>query len=152
MVPLYPQKLRADSMLYSRIKALEKEVRTIKALAMSEDKVQDHKRRDKLVKGVRRAKRMEAAAQKIAITKGCKHNIRTQDLQKSDALVRSSSRAIQHASSLHASRCTDESKYSSTRDIFGSKHKDTQEPDADPQQSQANKAEQATAGSSLRAT
>ena len=60
------------------------------------------------------------------------------------------------AGSLHASRCTDESKDSSTSDNIGSKREDAQEPDADPQQSpntqQANKAEQARAGSSLRAT
>ena len=73
-VTLYPQKPRRDSVLY-RIKALEEEVRTIKALAMSEDKEQDHKRMDKLVNGVRRAKRIEAAVQKIPVAKGHQHSI-----------------------------------------------------------------------------
>ena len=62
----------AYSMLYSRIKAMEDEVRTIKALAMSKDEKQYHEPRNKLVEGVRRAERMEAAAQKVPVAKRCK--------------------------------------------------------------------------------
>ena len=72
-------------MLYSIIKTMEEEVRTIKVLAMSKDKEQDHKCRDKLVKGVCRAKRMEAARQSFAVAKGRQLNIQTQDLHMFDA-------------------------------------------------------------------
>ena len=43
----------AYSMLYSRIKAMEDEVRTIKALALSKEEKQYHEPRNKLVEGVR---------------------------------------------------------------------------------------------------
>ena len=38
--------------------------------AMSKDMDQDHKHRERLVKGVCRAKRMDAATQKVAVAKG----------------------------------------------------------------------------------
>ena len=75
-------------------------------------------------------------------------------MQRFNALVRSSSWAIQHVSSLHASRCTDENKYASISDSFGSKRKEDQEPDTNPQQSpnvnQANKAQQTRSRSGPR--
>ena len=68
-------------MLYSRIEAQEKDVKTIKALAMSKDEKQYYKRRKLLVEGVPRAKRVESAAQKVAVAKGRQLSIRTRNLQ-----------------------------------------------------------------------
>ena len=120
---------------YSRIKALEVEVRTIKALAMSEDEKQYLEHRNKLVEGVRRAQRKESAAQRVAVAKRRQLNIRTQNLQKFEDLVNSSSRPTQHAISMLAARCTDDSRYPSISCNIDSKHKEPQEPEADPQQS-----------------
>ena len=58
---------------------------------MSKNKEQDYEHRDKLVKGVLRAKRMEAAVQKVAVAKGRHFSIQTQGLQRVDTLARSSS-------------------------------------------------------------
>ena len=68
-------------MLYSRIEAQEKDVKTIKALAMSKDEKKYYKRRKLLVEGVPRAKRVESAAQKVAVAKGRQLSIRTRNLQ-----------------------------------------------------------------------
>ena len=132
-------------MLYSRIEALE--VRTIKVVAMSKDKKQYHDHSNILVEGVCRAKRMEAAAQKVAVAKRRQINIHTHNLQRFEDLVKSSSWPMQHANSKHAGRCTDDTRHPSISGNIHSKREEPQEPDADPQQSpnsQRTKKEQQT--------
>ena len=109
-------------MLYSRIESLEDKVGNIKA--MSKDKKQYHKVRNKLGKGVQRAKRMEAAAQKVAVMKRRQLSIRTQNLRKFNDSVRSSSRQMQSASSMHTAQCTDQCRHPNISRNIDSKRKE----------------------------
>ena len=140
---------RAHFMLDSRVKALEGEVRTIKALAMIKDVKRCQEHRDKFIKRVRRGYQMEATAQKVAVVKWHQLIIHTQNLQRFKDLVKNSSRPIQRAGSLHAPQGTDESKYPAIRDSIDRKRKKAQEPSTHPQQSpnakRANKEEPAKA-------
>ena len=116
---------------------------------MSKNRKQYHKRRNKLVEGFRRAKRMEAAAQKVAVVKRRQLSIHTQNLQSFKDSAKSCSRPMLCASSMHAARCTDESSYPNISGNMDSKRQEAQEPGADPQQSpndqRTNKAKQTRA-------
>ena len=56
-------------MLDNKIADLEEQLKTIKTLAISMDNKQMHKHINQFGKGIRWAKRMEAAAQKIEVAK-----------------------------------------------------------------------------------
>ena len=97
-------------MLYSRIEALEDEVKTIKALSMSKGEKQYYEHRNLLVEGVRIAEKIKAATQNVAVAKRPQLSIRCQSLQNFEDSTKSSSQPLPGATSLHAAICTDESR------------------------------------------
>ena len=88
---------------------------------------------------------MEASPQKVAVMKRRQLIIRAQHLQRFKDSVKSSSRPIQRAGSMHAPQGTNENRYPSISDNSNRKRKEAQEPSTHPQQNpndkQANEAE-----------
>ena len=85
-------------------------------------------RRNNMVKRVRRAERMEATAQKVAVVKRRQPVIRTKNLQRFKETVNNTNQPIKRAGNLHAPQGANETGYPSIGGNIDHKRERSQEP------------------------